>query len=252
MKPLVMVISASGTNRHHDAAWACELAGANTEQVHMSQLLGSENTSDILSKADMLLFAGGFSYGDALGAGKRWAFDLEIGLKEGLTNFVETGKPVIGICNGFQVLLKAGLLDLAEEQATLTHNENAKFECRWVYLEANKNTTCSFLKDLDELIYCPVAHGEGRVLANQDIAAERIAFSYTTAEDSKAINYPFNPNGSQQHIAGLCNEKGNVLGLMPHPENHVVDYHHPRWTRGEVGNKGLSLFEAAINYSKKV
>jgi phosphoribosylformylglycinamidine synthase len=255
MKPKVLILHASGINRDHEAAWACELAGGTPEIVHINQLRSSSANRRLVDY-QMLIIAGGFSYGDALGAGKRLALDLILDLSDELSLFVEKGKPILGICNGFQALVKANLLPspmnrtepaaVESNLATLTHNERGKFECRWVTLLPNRNSPCVFTRDLAEPIYCPVAHGEGRFASRIDLPEPQIALRY--AGDA----YPANPNGSAGNIAGINNSTGTILGLMPHPEDHIVLWQHPRWTRGERGGLGLLLFEAGIKYAAEV
>jgi len=251
----VLILCASGSNRDRDAALACELIGAEPEIVHISQLFAGERR---LQDYHMLILPGGFSYGDDLGAGKLWALDIEHRLGHALTRFVESGRPVIGICNGFQALVKSGFLPgkLASSEAltdqsvdrgvTLTFNESGHFECRWVYLYPNPNSACLFTQGLSEPIYCPVAHGEGRLVirdqATRDALISQNLIALTYSENS----YPANPNGSELAIAGLCNPAGNVLGLMPHPEDHSFPWQHPRWRRGEQGMLGLRLFQNAL------
>ncbi|MDM8533032.1 phosphoribosylformylglycinamidine synthase subunit PurQ [Anaerolineales bacterium HSG25] len=252
MKPAVLILHASGTNRDHEAAWACELAGGLPEIVHINQLRGALH-SHRLADYQMLVVAGGFSYGDALGAGRRLALDLTLDVQDDLARFVEQKKPILGICNGFQALVKAGLLpnlvDLTGEEnriATLTHNQHGHFECRWVTLLPNPNSPCVFTRELTEPIYCPVAHGEGRFVRSEGLLEEQITLSY------KGADYPTNPNGSSDNIAAVCNTNGTIMGLMPHPEDHIVSWQHPRWTRGESGRKGLPMFEAGIRYAAEV
>jgi phosphoribosylformylglycinamidine synthase len=244
-KPNILILHASGTNRDHEAAWACELAGGAPEIVHINQLRrGAKKLADYR----MLVIAGGFSYGDALAAGRRLALDLTLELADDLAAFVAAGRPILGICNGFQALVKAGLLPnpnigATENTVTLTHNQRQLFECRWVTLEPNPASTCVFTRDLPEPIYCPVAHGEGRFAAAAPLPAAHIALRYAGSD------YPANPNGSVDDIAGICNESGTILGLMPHPEDHIEPWQHPRWTRGEGGRLGLPLFEAGVRYA---
>ncbi|RME72950.1 MAG: phosphoribosylformylglycinamidine synthase I [Chloroflexi bacterium] len=249
MKPRVMILHASGINRDHEAAWAVELAGGEPEIVHINQLRGS-SPSHRLADYQMLIVAGGFSYGDALGAGRRLALALSLDLSDDLAAFIEAGKPVLGICNGFQALLKAGLLTGdTPPSATLTRNAGGRFECRWVTLTPNPQSPCIFTRHLTEPVYCPVAHGEGRFVTANGFPDRLVALRYA-AEDGSPANgqYPLNPNGSVGDIAGICSASGTVLGLMPHPEDHIVPWHHPRWTRGEQGRLGLPLFEAGIRY----
>jgi phosphoribosylformylglycinamidine synthase len=249
--PKVLILHANGSNRDHDAALACELAGGMPEVVHMNQLLAGERR---LADYQMLVIPGGFSYGDDLGAGALWALDLRVRFEEEVRAFVANGRPVLGICNGFQTLVKAGLLPGGEQRkVTLTFNERGHFECRWVYLQPNVNSHCLFTQGLDELIYCPVAHGEGRLMVTDGETADYlqqnnlITLQYTnTLITNTPISYPFNPNGSFLNIAGLTNEAGNVMGLMPHPENHIFPWQHPRHHRGEKGMLGLRLFENGV------
>ncbi len=263
--PKVLILHATGTNRDHDAALACEMAGAQPEIVHVNQLLSGER---MLSDYHMLVVPGGFSYGDDLGAGTLWALDLRHRLHDDITQFIQMGKPVLGICNGFQALVKAGLLpgDTASltsapsptrgegRMVTLARNEKARFECRWVYLQPNPHSPSLFTQGLDEPIYCPVAHGEGRVIAHDQAALDQLwadglaALTYVDAQD-KPAGYPFNPNGSDLNIAALCNTAGNVFGLMPHPENHIYPWQHPRYHRGEGGMIGLRLFQNGVKYA---
>jgi phosphoribosylformylglycinamidine synthase len=255
--PKVFILHANGTNRDREAALACQLAGGEPEIVHINQLLAGERN---LLDYHMLVIPGGFSYGDDLGAGVLWALDLRHRLGNDVNKFVESGRPVLGICNGFQVLVKAGLLPGLEMNSnsrrpvSLVANHSTHFECRWVYLQPNLNSPSLFMAGLTEPVYCPVAHGEGRlVVANGDVLstlqANRLdALTYVNADGSPAA-YPFNPNGSAGNIAGLCNPAGNVLGLMPHPEDHVFPWQHPRVHRGEAGWDGLRLFKNGVKHA---
>jgi phosphoribosylformylglycinamidine synthase subunit PurQ / glutaminase len=259
-KPHALILHADGTNRDHEAAQAFELAGAAPEIVHLNQLRSGEKR---WRDYQLLALPGGFSYADALGAGRLLAIDLNIYFAEEVRAFVESGKPVIGICNGFQALVKAGLLPNFKSQggdpkATLTFNERGHFECRWVTLAA-KSQACVWTRGLTAPIYCPVAHGEGRfVLADPgDLAVlqanDQIALTYTLADGAPAQGaYPENPNGSIADIAGVCNPAGNVLGLMPHPEDHLFTYQHPRRARAESGGSGLKLFANGVKYAEQL
>jgi len=262
MKPTALVLQARGSNRDYDVMQALELAGANAEGVPLNDLRsGKKHWADY----QMLVVPGGFSYADALGAGKLLALDLNSYFVDEIKAFVAAGKPVIGICNGFQALVKSGILPGAAASngngqengspATLTFNANGHFECRWVTL-APISQTCIWTKGLDDNISCPVAHGEGnfqvgaKFKINNLASQDQIALTYVHADGSPARGeYPINPNGSALDIAGICSPQGNVLGLMPHPENHVFAHQHPRHTRGESGQSGLALFENGVKYA---
>ncbi|MCB8977656.1 MAG: phosphoribosylformylglycinamidine synthase subunit PurL [Ardenticatenaceae bacterium] len=263
-RPKVLILHANGTNRDHDAALACTLAGGEPEIVHINQLMAGERQ---LADYGMLVIPGGFSYGDDLGAGVLWALDLRERFGEEIRAFVKDGRPVLGICNGFQTLVKAGILPGSQtpRQATLTYNQSNQFECRWVTLQPNSNSPSLFTQGLTEPILCPVAHGEGRLMVQDEAALAMlqtenlIPLQYSVNGNRSSVNgkpttdnglpitvYPANPNGSVLDIAALCNPAGNVMGLMPHPENHIFPWQHPRVSRGEQGNLGLRLFENGI------
>lgn len=252
-KPKILILHANGTNRDHDVALACQMAGGEPEIVHINQLRNGEKQFE---DYQMLVVPGGFSYGDDLGAGRLWALDLRTEFADSIAKFVDAGRPIIGICNGFQTLVKSGLLPdkTLENKVTLTYNESAQFECRWVYLQPNPDSNCLFTRDLDGLIYCPVAHGEGRVLTIDDETTQNListnlhALTYVNMDSSSAY-YPANPNGSVANIAGLTNPAGNVFGLMPHPENHIFDWQHPQYHRGNGGGLGLSLFINGVKHA---
>ncbi|HCB01846.1 MAG TPA: phosphoribosylformylglycinamidine synthase I [Anaerolineae bacterium] len=255
MKPKALVLQAHGSNRDFDVIDALTLTGADATGVPLNEL---RNHKSLLADFQLLVVPGGFSYADALGAGKLLALDLASYFSDEVSAFVDAGKPVVGICNGFQVLVKAGLLPGKQNQvsvkneATLTFNAEGHFECRWVNLKS-ASQNCIWTKDLDEIITCPIAHGEGNFKASQNISSEYIALTYVNANGSSANGvYPINPNGSTMDIAGITNAKGNVLGLMPHPENHIYTWQHPRHTRGETNGSGLKLFANGVNYAKEM
>lgn len=261
MKPAILIVHASGANRDAEAARACELAGGAPEIVHINQLRCGERRFEAYQ---LLLLPGGFSYGDALGAGARMALDLQVFFHDELHTFVASGKPVLGICNGFQVLVKAGLLPgqpntqqpfgkrsrAVTRTVTLTANASGHFECRWVHLAVNRQARAGFLAAIDELIFCPVAHGEGNLQVKDEATLTQlesegcVAFRYVDAAGQPTgARYPLNPNGSTGDIAGLCNTQGNVVGLMPHPEDHLLPIQNPLGTQGQLGSQ---LFRAMI------
>jgi phosphoribosylformylglycinamidine synthase len=256
MKPTALVLLAYGTNRDHDVAEALILSGAEPEIVPLNALReGMKDWSDF----QMLVLPGGFSYADALGAGKLLAIDLQTYFTEEIRKFVEAGKPVIGICNGFQALVKSGILpgngvsrmEKSDSSATLTFNASGHFECRWVILRP-VSQTCIWTRNLTGLIECPVAHGEGNFQAiNHAPLSNQVALIYALPNGSPANgDYPANPNGSVLDIAGLTNSRGNVLGLMPHLENHIHPWQHPQRTRGVERGSGLSLFKNGVKYAE--
>lgn len=248
----VLILHAPGTNRDGDLAAAFSLAGGDPEIVPLTKLVEDKN---ILKDYALLALPGGFSYGDALGAGRLWALELQTRFSEILSSFVETGRPVIGICNGFQALVKTGILPGNDQTATLTYNQSGKFECRWVNLSVNRENNSPWLTGI-ESIECPIAHGEGRFLMeeNSSLSGKQTAFSYTAADGTPAnLSYPANPNGSPGDIAGITNLAGNVLGLMPHPEDHIYYYQHPAWTHyhdARNSKLGLQLFINGIKMSQ--
>lgn len=264
-RPQVLILQATGTNRDPDAARAVELAGGRPVILHVNEL---RQKPARLHDFQMLILPGGFSYGDALGAGRLLASDLRWLFQDELARFVQVGKPVLGICNGFQALVKSGWLPGPppplgppceaggmQRGATLTRNESNRFECRWVWLEPDSTSPCVFTRGLADRIYCPVAHGEGRFIPcdgglDRLRVNHQIALTYTRADGGPA-SYPDNPNGSVAGIAGVCSERGNILGLMPHPENHIVPWQHPRWTRDQ-GGLGLALFVQGVRYASEV
>lgn len=261
MKPKALVLQAHGSNRDFDVIEALTRAGADAIGFPLNELRINKT---LLSEFQLLVLPGGFSYADALGAGKLLALDLTSYFTDEISVFVESGKPVIGICNGFQALVKSGILPgkpiaaNGSDGATLTFNARGHFECRWVSLRP-VSQTCIWTKGLGELIECPIAHGEGNFKTSEFfplsafIENDQIALTYVCTDGSSANGeYPTNPNGSILDIAGICNPQGNVLGLMPHPENHIHPHQHPQWTRGVKGNSGLTLFVNGVKYANEM
>ncbi len=258
----VLILRAPGTNCDQETAYAFEQAGAVAEVAHLNRLLESPQWSDSFQ---ILCLPGGFSYGDDIAAGRIVAVQLRHHLTETLTRFRDAGKLVLGICNGFQVLIKSGLLlpdcPTRGPQATLTWNTHGRFEDRWVHLAVDGPKSV-FLRGIDRM-YLPIAHAEGQFIARdveQLNLLERegqlvLRYASGTAESPKRferepLSFPANPNGSQANVAGVCDSTGRVLGLMPHPERHVDRTHHPHWTRlpADAQPDGLPLFRNAVEF----
>lgn len=261
MKPTALVLQAHGSNRDLDVMAALTLAGADATGIPLNEL---RIRKTLLANFNLLILPGGFSYADALGAGKLLALDLASYFADEIAAFIDSGKPVIGICNGFQALVKSGILPSTNgsgtggEGATLTFNTQGHFECRWVNLKP-VSQKCIWTNGLENIITCPIAHGEGNFQINDFfhlssfIEQDQIALAYIHADHSPANGeYPVNPSGSVLDIAGICNPLGNVLGLMPHPENHIYTWQHPRHTRGETDGSGLKLFENGVKYASNL
>ncbi len=261
MKPKVCVLRTAGTNCDKETAFAFSLAGADAQLIHINSLIGKENSLD---SYQILALPGGFSYGDDIASGKILANELKYKLFEGLNKFINDGKLIIGICNGFQVLVKSGILpgnDIWRQEASLIINDSGKFEDRWVYLSSAGGKSgepackCVWTKGIAEVIYLPVAHGEGKFVVEDKSVISRIrkngqiVLRYCDIK-GKSCGYPDNPNGSVEDIAGICDSSGRIFGLMPHPERHVNLSQHPRWSSKKSGD-GLKIFENGVNYIKK-
>lgn len=246
MPARVLILRAPGTNCDEETAYAFEEAGGETERVHINALTESPSRLD---EFQILCIPGGFSYGDDIGAGKVLAHQIRLRFADALKSFRDAGKLILGICNGFQVLIKSGLLFNDEPQqpvATLTWNDSQKFEDRWVQLKTIGDK-CVFLQDSPDM-YLPVAHAEGKFLTRTPEGLAELENSGQLVLRYDATDYPGNPNGSQLNVAGACDESGRVLGLMPHPERYIDRTHHPRWTRGEGADPGdgMRLFQNAV------
>jgi phosphoribosylformylglycinamidine synthase len=253
-----IVLRAAGINCDMETAHALELAGTAAERIHINQLI---RNSSLLDNYQILVIPGGFSYGDDVAAGKILSNQIIHHVADAVRKFIDNGKVVLGICNGFQVLVKAGILpgnssELHRQEVTITYNDSGKFEDRWVYL-APQTDRCIFI-ELGRQIYLPIAHGEGKVVIKDSAGLKKlksqnhIAFRYVD-ENGRQGPYPINPNGSVESIAGLTDATGRVMGLMPHPERFVRPSQHPRWTR--LKDKGLcdgmTIFNNAVNYIRQ-
>ncbi len=256
MKPKALILRAPGTNCDQETAWAFQVAGAETEFLHINQLM--ENPAST-GGFQILCVPGGFSYGDDVGAGRILASQFTSRLRDCIDQFRSAGNLVLGICNGFQVLIKTGFLVPPDGQGlpvTLTWNDTGRYDCRWVTLRTGQSD-CVFLRDT-ELLYLPIAHAEGRFVVRDQATLgqldrdRQLALRYVKPDGSNGqVPWPFNPNGSDDNIAGLCDASGRVFGLMPHPERFIDPTHHPRWTRcslADIKIDGLKIFQNAVSY----
>ncbi len=259
-KPKAVILRTAGTNCAYETQYALEKAGADVDLMHVNQLVREKG---LLSPYHIFVLPGGFTYGDDIAAGKVLANQLRQQILDELTRFIDDGKLIIGICNGFQVLMKMGLLPEVKgsqtsltgnkQRFTLTYNDSNKFEDRWVYLKSASNK--SVFVDNDSFMYVPIAHAEGKFVAEnrEDIEkldkSGQIVFKYVD-KDGNMSDYPWNPNGSSGNIAGVCDSTGRVLGMMPHPERHIDPTQHPRWTREglKAEGDGITIFRNAVNY----
>jgi phosphoribosylformylglycinamidine synthase subunit PurQ / glutaminase len=253
----VCVLRTAGTNCDKETAFAFAKVGAQAELVHINSLVrGQSNLSDY----QIMALPGGFSYGDDIASGKVFANELRCKLSEALKKFIDDGKLIIGICNGFQILVKSGLLpgnNNFEQEASLIINDSGKFEDRWVYLK--NSGKCVWTKNAPEIIHLPVAHGEGKFIVQDNSLLTRlkkngqVIFRYCN-EQGKSSGYPDNPNGSLDDIAGICDETGRILGLMPHPERHMEVLQNPKWfnLKNKKQGDGLIIFKNGVEYARKI
>ena len=250
-KPRVLVLTGYGINCDYEAEYGFNLAGGTAERVHINSLIAGEKK---ISDYQIFVFPGGFSFGDDIASGKILAVKSKIKLGDELRAFIEKGGLIIGICNGFQVVAKFGLLSdqpatSFDQRLTVTFNDSGRFEDRWIWLK-RVSKHCVWTDDI-EGIYLPIAHGEGKFFAPPEIIKsletnKQVAFAYVRPDGAAANGeYPLNPNGSLNDIAGICDPSGKVLGMMPHPERFLTFYNHPEWTRikEEMKRKGLPVPE---------
>ena len=268
MSPVkTLVLTGYGLNCDYETAYAFELAGARSQRVHINSLVDG---SVPLDGFQILAFIGGFSWGDDHGAGVVQAVRMKTRMGDRLLDFIEKGRLIIGICNGFQCLVNLGLLpgiggDYARRSVALTHNDCGNFRDDWVHLCVDTSTNCVFTKGLEHL-ELPIRHGEGKFVTDPQTleslqANGQIAVRYATAEGAPANGtFPHNPNGSMGDIAGICDSSGRVFGLMPHPEAYNHWTNHPQWPllkekikRGQVPSNapitpGIQLLKNAVDY----
>ena len=268
-KVKTLILRTAGTNCDMETAHAFKLAGSQVESLHINALMKKKSALD---DYQILAIPGGFTYGDDIASGKVLANELNNSLKSELSRFIKAGKLIIGICNGFQVLVKMGLLPNTKNlstrtnapiEATLGLNNSGKFEDRWIHLKKEKQIEgkghCVWTKDLPEVIYLPVAHGEGKFIPKNKAVLKalekngQIVFRYASS-DGTSTGYPGNPNGSIEDIAGITDATGRILGMMPHPERYVTYTQHPHWQRltGKVARSGIGLhiFKNGVHFVK--
>ncbi len=243
MIPRICILRTDGTNCDVETEHAFRLAGGVSDFIHVNQLRdGSKRLADY----QILALSGGFSYGDDIASGKVLANELVSRLRDQMQAFVEAGNLVIGICNGFQILVRTGLLPfptLGDMHATLAHNASGHFQCEWVELEVEESP-CLFTQGLPDRIELQMAHGEGRFFA-ADQVLDRLEEAHLVA-----LRYAVNPNGSANGIAGLCDPTGRIFGLMPHPERFVRPTQHPNWRRDDAPPPfGLAIFQNAVRHA---
>uniref|UniRef100_A0A7C6EE92 Phosphoribosylformylglycinamidine synthase subunit PurQ n=1 Tax=candidate division WOR-3 bacterium TaxID=2052148 RepID=A0A7C6EE92_UNCW3 len=281
----VAILFTAGTNCDSETAYAFELAGAKVDLVHLSEL---KKRTKSLNDYSILAIPGGFTYGDYIAAGRILATELKYCLKEDIEKFIADGKLIIGICNGFQVLVKAGILPginegkplispvrkkffwgfkgalplcdngyLSSQTVTLDANDSNRYEDRWVFLKNVKGNRCIFTKGIEELLYLPVAHAEGKFLVKDEKILKQlkkngqVVLQYVD-ESGKKAGYPYNPNGSVDNIAGICDTTGRIFGLMPHPERFLQKELHPHWHRKpNLKPQGQLIFQNGVDYVRR-
>jgi phosphoribosylformylglycinamidine synthase len=266
-----IVITGNGTNCEMEAAHACRMGGFDQAVIaHIAEILSGEIRLDDFH---FLNLTGGFLDGDDLGSAKAQANRLKHAavagsgekLVEQFTRFIGDGKLILGVCNGFQLMVKMGMLpgfdgNYLNQSVTLTHNDCGRFQDRWCYLKVDADSPSVFTKDISDGIYLPVRHGEGKFVCDCDATLERIehehlaVFKYSGSDYSAAtMEFPANPNGAQNAIAGICDPTGRLMGLMPHPEAFVHYTQHPRWTREQLPEEGagLALYKNAAEYVRR-
>jgi len=257
----VLVLTGYGLNCDNETAYAFELAGARATRVHINSLIdGTAN----LANFQILVFIGGFSWGDDHGAGVIQSVRLKTNIGDQILEFVHKDNLVLGICNGFQTLANLGLLpgldrNYQARSVALTFNDCGNFRNHWVTLKVDTASPCIFTRGID-LAELPVRHGEGKFFTD-DMTLKRIqhdhlaAIQYAMPDGRPAGGrFPHNPNGSIDDIAGICDPSGRIFGLMPHPERHLYFEHHPHWMslkRKNAGD-GLAIFQNGVNYARKI
>lgn len=261
-KVKVLIITGFGLNCEHETAAAFDSCGAHSEQIHLNDILNGKRRMD---EFHILAFIGGFSFGDHLGAGTVFANRVKFRLRDQLEKFVSDGKLIIGICNGFQTLTRLGLVPALEgkyfeQQSALAHNDSGVFRDDWVYLKVEQDSPCVFTKGMD-IIRLPIRHGEGKfVMHEQELrkleSQKLVVLRYADSGGKVSSEFPANPNGSLNSIAGICNPSGRIFGLMPHPEAFLSPLNAPDWTsrmlkEGKLPEEGEGkmIFLNAVKYA---
>jgi len=256
IKPKICILRTDGTNCDEELFYAFEKFGGEPEYVHVNELRAKIKK---LKNYQILALPGGFAYGDDIASGKILAVELISFLKDQLTDFISRKGLILGICNGFQVLVRTGLLPnghLGKMETTLSLNESGHFECRWINLKIQKSR-CPFLLESDVTLHLAVNHGEGKFFAPELILDQiekqnQVVFRYVDEPGNPTLKYPQNPNGSINAIAGICDPTGRILGLMPHPEKFVDITQHPNWRREKIAKPhGAFIFEEMIKFVKE-
>lgn len=249
MKPKAIVLRTAGTNCDYETAFGVCMAGFDADLVHVNELIRGNKKLD---EYDLLVIPGGFSHGDYLGSGKVLANKLAYKLNNKILEFIGKGNLVIGICNGFQVLVKAGILpgfdgNYKEQNCTLSFNNSGHFQCEWVKLRNVDKGKCVFTKGIKELAV-PIAHGEGKFIPANDDVLKRLQ-----KNGHIVFKYVENPNGSVVDIAGICDETGRVFGMMPHPERNIFGLNAPNSSRDNLAGEGegLKIFRNVYDYLKE-
>ena len=259
-----LVITGFGLNCEKETSAAFETADSEVSRIHLNDLLEQPAK---LSEFHILAFIGGFSFGDHLGAGTVFSNRVKYGLKEQLEEFINAGKLIIGICNGFQTITRMGIVPaidgLFNQEVALQHNDSGVFRDSWVTLKVNESSPCVFTKGMD-LVPVPIRHGEGKFVPMNDEVLQQledggyVAVRYADpVSGEQTSEFPLNPNGSANNIAGICDKSGRVFGLMPHPEAYLSPFNHPHWTHqkinGTLPSKGLGLkmFRNAVEFAKE-
>ncbi len=254
-KARALILRAPGTNCDGETVFAFEQAGAAVSLVHINQLIRHQQQ---LADYQIMVIPGGFTYGDDISGGKVLANELKLKLWEDTQRFIDNGGLILGICNGLQVLAKAGILPQPSADGspllTLSPNDSGKFECRWVHLSVNQKSPCVFTRGIDSL-YLPIAHGEGKVITDPRALPQLdVVLRYTDEHGDDKAGYPHNPNGSVENIAGICDSSGRIFALMPHPERHIQGTQHPQWTRhgAKKHGDGFQIFLNAVKWAKSL